>query len=70
MVKAFCPVQERGHKALGQSAALSHLAQMAAFMAVGVWWLLEPSHYGPAQASVLSLASGRPTQALSILHAT
>lgn len=41
--------QEKGHKALGQEAALSHVAQMAAFMGLGVWWLLEPSHYGPAQ---------------------
>ena len=41
--------QEKGHKALGQQAAISHVAQMAAFMGLGVWWLLEPCHHGPAQ---------------------
>ena len=48
-------VQEKGHKALGQEAAVSHLAQMAAFMGLGIWWLLEPMHYGPAQVCPVAL---------------
>ncbi len=44
-----CWQQEKGHKALGQQAAVSHLAQLAAIMGLGVWWLLEPTHHGPAQ---------------------
>ncbi|KAK9831091.1 hypothetical protein WJX74_003232 [Apatococcus lobatus] len=50
--------QEKGHKALGQEAAVSHAAQMAAFMGLGVWWLLEPMHHGPAQAHVMGGAFG------------
>ena len=48
-ISYICSVQEKGHKALGQEAAVSHLAQMAAFMGLGIWWLLEPMHHGPAQ---------------------